>query len=103
MIKYRDLVIQRLRYIVQSIFDKFNSVDIILYGSQANGLSLANSDIDLLVAGLPTDSQRDMGRHLQTLLENLLHFKWIKDYKPIFTAQVPVKNKLKPIFNSLSK
>jgi hypothetical protein len=40
--------------------------------------------------GFQAENQWDMGRNLQKLLEALQFFKWVKEYKPIFKAQIPV-------------
>ena len=52
---YKDIVISRLRYIVQTIFNP--NIDILIYGSQANGLNLKISDIDILIVGFETDNR----------------------------------------------
>lgn len=51
-----------------------------------NGLNLKASDIDILVVGFDTDNKKEVATYLQTLLEELVHFKWVEEYKGIYTA-----------------
>lgn len=67
-----------------------NNAHIKLFGSQANGLSIESSDIDLLIEGFDRENKQQIISNLQQLLKVLTAFRWVRDYKPIYTASVPV-------------
>lgn len=71
-----------------------------MFGSCATGLDLPNSDLDLGLRGFEGVSRVEVANILQYLLENLVFFKWITDYKLIPTAATPVlKLEIDPFIN----
>eukprot|EP00828_Plagiopyla_frontata_P043303 TRINITY_DN6709_c0_g1_i2.p1 TRINITY_DN6709_c0_g1~~TRINITY_DN6709_c0_g1_i2.p1 ORF type:complete len:447 (+),score=38.96 TRINITY_DN6709_c0_g1_i2:503-1843(+) len=92
------LIIQRLRFLVIQLNSQLT---ISLFGSLVTGLSLPTSDIDINI--IDNSGMQNPEQVLKMLMEILQKQKWIKQYKGIFTASVPVlKLKVDPLepFNS---
>ena len=66
------------------------NADVKIFGSCATGLALESSDVDLALMGFENVPKFEIPNILQILLENLVYFKWIVNYKAIFTASVPI-------------
>ena len=52
----KSIAFERVRVFVQSLYPHANAV---LFGSNAIGLSLPNSDVDILLYGLPCDVKEE--------------------------------------------
>lgn len=89
IMNYRSLMFERLFFIVSSLFPEYQP-SLQLYGSCATGLALPTSDMDIGVTGFETLSTYESTQILQALLSKLTFLKWVKTYRPIFTASIPV-------------
>jgi len=89
IMNYRSIMFQRLLFIVSNIFSEYQP-NLRLYGSCATGLALSTSDMDIGITGFETLTTYESTEILQVLLSKLTFLKWVKTYKPIFTASIPV-------------
>ena len=89
IMNYRSLVFNRLQFIVSNVFSEYQP-NLRLYGSCATGLALPMSDMDIGIAGFESFNTYEATEILQILLSKLTYLKWVKTYKPIFTASIPV-------------
>lgn len=89
LMNLRSLVFNRLLFVVSHLFPEIQ-INLRLYGSCATGLALPTSDMDVGIMGFETCSVYEITEILQILLGKLTFLKWVKTYKPIFTASIPV-------------
>lgn len=89
LMNLRSLAFNRLLFIVSNLFPEYQP-SLRLYGSCATGLALPNSDMDIGITGFESCPSYETTEILQVLLSKLTFLKWVKTYKPIFTASIPV-------------
>ena len=89
IMNFRSLMFQRLLFMVSNIFAEYQP-NLRLYGSCATGLALPTSDMDIGITGFEALSSFESTDILQVLLSKLTYLKWVRTYKPIFTATIPV-------------
>lgn len=89
IMNFRSLMFQRLLFVVSHIFAEYQP-NLRLYGSCATGLALPTSDMDIGITGFEALSSFESTDILQVLLSKLTYLKWVRTYKPIFTATIPV-------------
>lgn len=82
-IKLRNDTVNRARSIVQS---SSSNIDIRVFGSQATGTYIKNSDIDL---GIINGSKDDRSQ-LRAILKQLYRCKFASNILPVLTAKVPI-------------
>ena len=81
---------ERIKYLVLKSFVGLQSLQVVIYGSLATGLSVPGSDMDLCVVGFKDIDRQQSLRVLQTITDNLKLFKWCKDITFIQKSRIPV-------------
>lgn len=64
--------------------------DVVLFGSNAVGLSLPTSDIDIMLVGLPFSNRDELCFYLQQVENFISNMGWIVTYSTISQAKVPI-------------
>ena len=89
IMNYRSLIYSRLLFIISHLFSEYQP-NLRIYGSCATGLALSTSDMDIGITGFESFSAYENTEILQILLSKLTYLKWVKTYKPVYTATIPV-------------
>ncbi|CAD8098117.1 unnamed protein product [Paramecium primaurelia] len=85
----RDVAILRLQHIIKAHFFQFQ-VEPVIFGSSRTGLALHDSDVDMVVFGLPVFTKVQLFEPMRKLLEVFSQMKWAISYKHIFQASIPL-------------
>ena len=94
---YKIVAFERIRFFVQSLFP---SVKTALFGSNAVGLSLPTSDIDILLFDLPCFTKEEAAEILAHLAVQINTMGWIVSCSAYLNAKVPlIKLELDPSIN----
>jgi DNA polymerase sigma len=72
---------------VQSLYPHANAV---LFGSNAIGLSLPNSDVDILLYGLPCDVKEEASEFLAQIAVEINAMGWVVSCSTYLNAKVPI-------------
>jgi DNA polymerase sigma len=72
---------------VQSLYPIANAV---LFGSNAIGLSLPNSDVDILLCGLPCSLKEDASDFLAQIAVDINAMGWVVSCSTYLSAKVPI-------------
>ena len=94
---HKVVCFERVRFFVQSIFPTTESV---LFGSNAVGLSLPTSDIDIILFNLPCGCKEEASEVLAHLAIQINAMGWIVSCSAYLNAKVPlIKLEIDPSTN----
>lgn len=97
---HKRVAFERVRYFIQSIFPTTQAV---LFGSNAVGLSLPTSDIDVMLFNLPCANKEEATEILAHLAVQVHTMGWVVSCSAYLNAKVPlVKLEIDPSINYLS-
>ncbi|CAD8195113.1 unnamed protein product [Paramecium pentaurelia] len=85
----REIAILRVQHIIKAHFFQFQ-VEPVIFGSSRTGLALYDSDVDMVVFGLPVFTKAQLFDPMRKLLEVFSQMKWAINYKHIFQATIPL-------------
>lgn len=85
----RRICKERIELVAKVSFMGADQLEVKTYGSWDTGLSIPDSDIDLLISTPGVDKEVAI-KMLETLEENLKDFGWTKQLRNILSAQIPV-------------
>ncbi|CAD8208774.1 unnamed protein product [Paramecium octaurelia] len=85
----REVAILRVQHIIKAHFFQFQ-VEPVIFGSSRTGLALHDSDVDMVVFGLPVFTKAQLFDPMRKLLEVFSQMKWAISYKHIFQATIPL-------------
>ncbi|CAD8124111.1 unnamed protein product [Paramecium sonneborni] len=85
----REIAILRVQHIIKAHFFQFQ-VEPVIFGSSRTGLALHDSDVDMVVFGLPVFTKAQLFDPMRKLLEVFSQMKWAISYKHIFQATIPL-------------
>ncbi|CAD8099733.1 unnamed protein product [Paramecium primaurelia] len=85
----REIAILRVQHIIKAHFFQFQ-VEPVIFGSSRTGLALYDSDVDMVVFGLPVFTKAQLFDPMRKLLEVFSQMKWAISYKHIFQATIPL-------------
>ncbi|CAD8191770.1 unnamed protein product [Paramecium octaurelia] len=85
----REVAILRVQHIIKAHFFQFQ-VEPVIFGSSRTGLALHDSDVDMVVFGLPVFTKPQLFEPMRKLLEVFSQMKWAISYKHIFQASIPL-------------
>ena len=81
------IAFERIRYFIQSIFPQAEAS---LFGSNAVGLSLPSSDIDIMLTGLNSSSRDELCDYLAQIAVFINSMGWIVSCSTYLGAKVPL-------------
>lgn len=83
------IVFQRIRFFIMKLYGEY-TVDAKLFGSNAAGLALPTSDIDILLTGFSLQTQEESVTLLDHLSGQLRRMKWVVSCETYLHAKVPI-------------
>lgn len=87
LFEYKRVAFERIQYFIQSIFPTSQAM---LFGSNAVGLSLPTSDIDIMLFNLPCSTREEATEILGHLSVQINTMGWIVSCSAYLNAKVPV-------------
>ena len=94
---HKVVCFERVRFFVQSIFQ---TTEAMLFGSNAVGLSLPSSDIDIILFNLPCYTKEEASEILAHLAIKINEMGWIVSCSAYLNAKVPlIKLEIDPSIN----
>lgn len=89
LLEARLVVFERIRFFVMKLYGEY-TVDAKLFGSNAAGLALPTSDIDILMTGFSLDTQEESVSLLNDLSSQLRRMRWVVNCETYLHAKVPI-------------
>ena len=85
--EFRVIAFERVRVFVQSLYPIANAL---LFGSNAIGLSLPNSDVDILLYELPSNAKEGARDFLAQIAVEINAMGWVVSCSTYLNAKVPI-------------
>ena len=87
---YCELLRNNMENLARDLFNNSNNISVHIYGSMATELALPDSDLDMLICGVPSNSKEDLIQLMNKLSDKLSVIEYIVHQQCITTARVPV-------------